>query len=78
MYLCLFLIGRKESFFMEFYETTLKGMKKLLSDFNEDKYAEIVESCLIVSSYALQVSLHLARFSVRSSSAFFRKEHRGI
>ncbi len=48
---------------MEFYETTLKGMKKLLSDFNEDKYAEIVESCLKKWQSDKDVQCMLSEFS---------------
>ena len=31
---------------MEFYETTLRGMKKILECFHEDFYAGIVEKCI--------------------------------
>ena len=31
---------------MQFYETTLRGMKKILDTFHEDKYADIVENCI--------------------------------
>lgn len=31
---------------MEFYEITLRGMHKILKDFKEDKYADIVEKCI--------------------------------
>lgn len=48
---------------MEFYEATLKGMKKLLGDFNEDKYAEIVESCLKKWQSDKDVECMLSEFS---------------
>ena len=48
---------------MEFYETTLKGMKKLLSDFNEDKYADIVQNCLEKWQAHKDVECMLSEFS---------------
>ena len=41
-----YFLKKKRGVKMEFYETTLRGMKKILECFHEDFYAGIVEKCI--------------------------------
>lgn len=48
---------------MQFYETTLKGMKKVLDEFNEDYYSGIVEKCIAKWQSDKNVTCMLEEFS---------------
>ena len=42
----IFRSKTRRFFKLEFYEITLRGMHKILRDFKEDQYADIVEKCI--------------------------------